>query len=285
MKPWSSTAFLAILLIAGRGVSPATSADAQSQIEAGRRVFAGTCANCHGAAGTGALGPSLVNRNMPLDVIRKTIVNGRVGTAMPQFKDELNAASLADIIAYVQWLETGGVQPQVRITAQQGMADPDTPSSRPIGVGQDMGIPARGAELFFDATRICGCRACHSFANRGGPVGPDLAGMNKTPAAVYQSIVAPKTAAAGFPAIMLDMRDGQRLLGIRSEEGGAGVVFYDVSSCPPVKRTVDKSEIRELSKIGKGGIYDHTVLRYSKQDLIDLSAYLAAADSARGADK
>jgi putative heme-binding domain-containing protein len=285
MKPWSSSASLAILLTAGCGVSfsaavqpPATSPDAHSQIDAGKRIFAETCANCHGAAGIGALGPSLVNRSLSLDLSRNTIMNGRVGSAMPQFKTDLDAASLAEVIAYVQWLETGGSQPQAPIIVQEGAADPDKPSSQPISVGEDKGIPARGAELFFDPTRICSCRACHSFANRGGPVGPDLAGMNKTPAAVHRSIVAPKTSAPGFPAISLGLRDGHRLLGIRDEESDAVVVLYDVSSCPPVKRTISKSNIRELPKVGEGGIYDHTALRYSKQDLIDLSAYLGAAN-------
>lgn len=282
MKVWyGALAILLSVLGARFSVSvnaPALSAETQAQIDAGRQVFAATCANCHGAAGNGALGPPLAHRNLPLDLIRSAILNGRIGSAMPQFKGELDPASLAAVMAYVRWLETDGSQPQTPILMRQDNEDSGAPSSQPTSIGQNTGVPARGAALFFDPTHVCSCRTCHSFRDRGGPVGPDLATMKEGPEGVYRQLVR-ASPAAGFRAILIDLRDGKSLRGISSEEGEAAVSFFDVSSCPPVKRTFARVEILKLSEISGSAIYDHRALKLSKQDLLDLSAYLGARTS------
>jgi putative heme-binding domain-containing protein len=281
VKPRSNST-RAILLLGLSAVSfatpvemPAFADDVQSQINAGKRTFVVTCANCHGATAGGALGPSLVNRRLAPEIVRNTILNGRVGSAMPQFKGDLDAASLAAVIAYVMWLESGGTQPQVPVSEQDGMGDSGAPSVTPISIGQESGVPARGAELFFDATRICSCRTCHSFKDKGGPVGPDLATLKISATELYRNLDHPvPLPAVGFRAIAVNLRDGRHLRGIQSDESAAQVAFFDVSSCPPVKRTFSRSEILDLSAISRSGVFDHRALGFSKQALLDLSAYL-----------
>ena len=255
----------------------------RAQVDAGQQLFATTCANCHGSAGKGAIGPALAKRELPEELIRNTFLNGRVGTPMPPFKDDLDTKSQAEIIAYVQWLTSDGRLPDAVISIQGGAAtSPASPSSEPTAVGRDKGIPARGAALFFDPTKLYSCRACHSYANKGGPIGPDLISVDKTTLAIYQSITRAKLKASGFPPVAIELRDGTRMIGIKSDETDAVLRLFDVSSLPPVKRSVSKSDIEKVSAIEDAGIYDHTALPFSKQDWLDLSAYLGKADASAG---
>jgi putative heme-binding domain-containing protein len=252
----------------------------RAQVEAGKQLFATACANCHGAAGKGAIGPALAERDLSQELIRNTFLNGRVGTPMPPFKDELDPKSQAEIIAYVQWLTSAGRLPDAVISIQAGAGTAlASPSSEPAAVGREKGIPAHGAALFFDPTKLYSCRTCHSYANKGGPIGPDLISVNKTTLAIYQSITRAKMKASGFPPIAIELRDGTRMIGIRSDETDDVLRLFDVSSLPPVKRSVSKSDIKKVSAIEDSGIYDHTALPFSKQDWLDLSAYLGKLDS------
>jgi putative heme-binding domain-containing protein len=257
-------------------------ADVRAQVDAGKQLFATACANCHGSAGRGAIGPALAERELSPELIRNTFLNGRVGTPMPPFKDEFDSKSQAEIIAYVQWLTSNGRLPEAVISSQAGAGtslSPASPSSEPIAVGREKGTPARGAALFFDPTKLYSCRACHSYANKGGPVGPDLINLNKSSVAIYQTITRAKVKASGFPPIAIELRDGTRMLGIKSDETEDALGLFDVSSLPPVKRSVLKSEIDKVSAIDGSGIYDHTALPFSKQDWLDLSAYLGKGDT------
>ena len=252
----------------------------RAQVDAGRQLFVTACANCHGSAGKGAIGPALAERNLSQELIRNTFLNGRVGTPMPPFKDELDPTSQAEIIAYVQWLTSDGRLPDAVISIQGGAGTSLAgPSSEPTSVGREKGTPAHGAALFFDPTNLHSCRVCHSYANKGGPIGPDLISVNKTTLAIYQSITRAKMKASGFPPIAIELRDGTRIIGIRSDETDDVLRLFDVSSLPPVKRSVSKSDIKKVSAIEDSGIYDHTALPFSKQDWLDLSAYLGKLDS------
>jgi len=271
------------LLGAGPVRAQTLSPAVRAQVDAGQQLFATTCANCHGSAGKGAIGPALAKRDLSQELIRNTFLNGRVGTPMPPFKDELDPKSQAEIIAYVQWLTSDGRLPDAVISIQGGAGTALAgPSSEPAAVGREKGIPAHGAALFFDPTKLYSCRTCHSYANKGGPIGPDLISVNKTTLAIYQSITRAKMKASGFPPIAIELRDGTRIIGIRSDETDDVLRLFDVSSLPPVKRSVSKSDIKKVSAIEDSGIYDHTALPFSKQDWLDLSAYLGKADASAG---
>jgi cytochrome c55X len=266
--------------VAPRALSQAVSAEVRAQVDAGKALFATSCANCHGASGKGAIGPPLVDRNLSVDDLRTTVLNGRVGTPMPPFKDQLDTKSLASVIAYAEWLSSGGHLPgePISIPVDSG-ASSSHPSSQPVAVGMERGIPAHGASLFFDPTLMYGCRVCHSYRDKGGPVGPDLAKSPKTPEEIFKSISRARVAAADYPAVTIRERDGATLVGIQSAETSDAFVVFDLSSLPPVKRTVQKSQVAEAEPVVNSGIYDHTALPFTKQDLLDLSAYLGRADT------
>ena len=256
-----------------------SSAEVRAQVDAGKTLFATTCANCHGAGGKGAIGPALVDRNLSFAVLSATILNGRIGTPMPPFKDGLDSKSLAAVMAYVQSITTGGTLPtEVVADPTEGGPSPSRPASQPEAVGKEAGFPARGAALFFDPTQMQACRACHSFADKGGPIGPDLALKPKTPEQIYQSISRANVLSADYPAIALRVNGSPDLVGIKVEETSSDYVVFDVSAIPPIRRTVLISQVIQVNAVTSSGIFDHTQLPFSKQDRLDLAAYLGKSE-------
>jgi putative heme-binding domain-containing protein len=288
----SYAAFAGLLILSLARISAAmpiqendASAAVRAQVEAGKQLFATSCANCHGSGGTGAIGPGLADRGLAEQLIRTTFLNGRFGTPMPSFKDDLDAKSQAQIIAYVIWITSAGRLPTDVVSSEPSAgssASATEPSTQPIAVGAGHGIPAHGGALFFDPAQVRSCRTCHSYANKGGPVGPDLNNSDRTPLEIYERITRPNVASPSFPAVAVELRDGGRFVGVKSEESDATIRIYDVSSTPPVKRTILKSEIARISAVSGAGIYDHTALPYSKQDRLDLAAYLGQKGGATG---
>jgi mono/diheme cytochrome c family protein len=257
--------------------------DARSQVEAGRQLFETTCVTCHGSKGVGATGPSLAHRDLTLDVIRNAVVNGRPGTPMPSFKDVFDPKSQAQFMAYVLWLASDGRLPITVIASEPAPAAAQAAAaqaaSTPVEIGKDQGVPESGARIFFDATRVHGCRDCHSYDKKGGPVGPDLRSLDMTPLAVFRSISQSSPVPAEYPAVMLTMRNGIRLTGIGAEESPETLRLFDVSSDPPVLRTILKADVSNRSAITDVGIFDHETLGYSKPELLNLSAFLGKTSS------
>jgi len=253
--------------------APAEPSDeVRAQVAEGKQLFVTSCASCHGATGGGAIAPAIAGRNVSLDVIRSTIANGRTGTPMPPFKDAFDAKSLAALAAFALSLSSNGKEPTALVPVEASANKAD--ASKPVAVGNEQGVPARGAALFFDPTRIGSCRACHSFNNKGGFVGPDLSTLGRTGVQVLESLTHPMQASAAFPAAKFKFTDGTELFGVKGEGSSNTAVIYDITSLPPVKRSVPKSEIQQSTDITGAGIYDHTALKLSRQDVLDLSAYL-----------
>jgi len=91
----------------------ATSAAAQTA-EAGRQVFAGRCATCHGTAGGGGeLGPSILAR-VPLrsdQELEAVIRDGLTAAGMPAFPT-LSSAETADLVTFLRTLRPATAGPR-----------------------------------------------------------------------------------------------------------------------------------------------------------------------------
>ena len=79
--------------------------DLKSAMERGEKVYTSTCAVCHQPTGTGMppVFPALKGSQIatgPLEAHIDRVLNGKVGTAMMAFKDQLNDQDLADVITY-----------------------------------------------------------------------------------------------------------------------------------------------------------------------------------------
>jgi mono/diheme cytochrome c family protein len=64
-------------------------------------VFASNCAGCHGADGTGGVGPDLTTLAAAADeaTVVKQVTNG--GQIMPSFSGTLSSQQIQDVAAYV----------------------------------------------------------------------------------------------------------------------------------------------------------------------------------------
>jgi len=257
-------------LMLGAGLTVAASAFAAppavdaGAVAAGGNLFTISCSSsyCHGSGGVGARGPSLQNRDFPLDYVRTTILQGRPGTPMPSFKGTFRPDEIAALVAFVQSLSPGGA------AASEEAA--------PIAAAGPLSQQATlGSDIFFDASRHGYCAGCHSFRGEGGPVGPDLALVSSESAAdIFHSIAASLPDEKRFPAIKVTLRGGTTYTGVKRDERPDTVRLYDLSSVPPVLRSFAKVDIAKLEPLAGKPAYRHDLSAYTDADLAALVDYL-----------
>jgi putative heme-binding domain-containing protein len=212
-------------------IAPAAhSAPSAAEVAQGGNLFLITCSSsfCHGEGAVGARGPALKNRNLPPDFIRNTVLNGRSGTAMPAFKGSLSQPELEMIVGYVMSLSPNNH------AEDTGPMTPAPVQAPPLSAKAEA-----GKAIFFDLTKAGGCALCHSYNGYGGPVGPDLNGIAKrTPRDIYQAIVKPTVPNADYTMVSVATADGMSVTGLLKGKTDASVQIYDLSSAPPVLRSL-----------------------------------------------
>ncbi len=152
-------------LAQGQPVTPPHAAHPKATpetIAAGKDIFAGTCANCHGIDGSGTNGPNIrgVGAMMGPEGVYARIRGGIIGTGMPAFTS-LDDATVWKIVDYVMSL---------------GHED----------AGVATGDPAKGKEIY-DANK---CGSCHATSAGGGNLGPDLShiGVQRSVVSLTQTL-------------------------------------------------------------------------------------------------
>lgn len=102
-----AAAFFVVMLFAYRPSSSSyVPPTGNPVLDAGRRVFAGNCARCHGTAGEGGIGPQLAGRvrvhfATPEDEIA-VVRDGR--GSMPSFAGALSDEEIRDVVEYTRSL-------------------------------------------------------------------------------------------------------------------------------------------------------------------------------------
>ena len=82
-----------------------TKAASSQLVASGRTLYSSlACVGCHGANAQGNIGPSLHHLGDPDAKIARNIANGYPGQ-MPAYKDQLSAAQIQTLVAYLQSLE------------------------------------------------------------------------------------------------------------------------------------------------------------------------------------
>ena len=85
--------------------APATKVASSQLVASGRTLYSSlACVGCHGANAQGNLGPSLHHLGDPDAKVARNIANGYPGQ-MPAYKDQLSAAQIQTLVAYLQSLE------------------------------------------------------------------------------------------------------------------------------------------------------------------------------------
>jgi putative membrane-bound dehydrogenase-like protein len=102
-----------------------------------------------------------------------------------------------------------------------------------------------GRELFFDI-EVTLCALCHQHNGEGGRIGPDLSGAGSRFSRVYliESILEPSRAfAPSFESQVVQLADGQSLLGVKVEEDAKSILFGDAAG---QHHRVLKSDIQSM---------------------------------------
>jgi putative heme-binding domain-containing protein len=282
---------------------------AQSQIEAGRRVYLGSCGMtyCHAAGGIGGGGPKLRDREFSAEYLTHLITEGIPGTSMPAFKESLSKQQIAQCVAFILSLspKKGSAKPksdsQTQPQASQPQAqtiDPQpngaapktetapTPTPEPVKSNVTIndsfdirGDIEAGRSLFFDSGETRNCRVCHTTQNRGGRIGPDLTEIvSKPPREILQGIVAPHAAIdEKYATITITTRAGEKFTGVKRDEDDAMIRLYDTSTLPPVSRAFLKSEVTKTERLNTSAMPADYASKYSFKQMLDLVSFLKSS--------
>ena len=278
---------------------PAVSAqDPSANIEAGRRIFTGSCSMgyCHGLGGVGGGGPKLAGRKFSLRYLTQVISEGVPETTMPGFKSSLSKEQLGNLILYVQSLASStatesnqpAVQEHLPTSGTRTLTPTETAAApKPITVSAEdrelMGDAAAGRSLFFDPVQTDSCRVCHSIGGRGGKIGPDLGEVAANPAKdILQSIAEPNARVdSKYATLAITLKDGSKVTGIKRDEDATTIRLYDTSSLPPISRSFLKAEIAKTEMLKTSAMPADYATKLSRKQLLDLVGFLKTGESAK----
>ncbi len=112
-RSWGGVALLVLA-----GIVPLNVAlSGQANPEAGKKIYAASCQNCHGATGKGDSEMGAYLSPPPADLtakptqaktdaqLRKVILEGRTGTAMTGYAASFSGAQVDDLLAYIRSLQ------------------------------------------------------------------------------------------------------------------------------------------------------------------------------------
>ncbi len=226
-------------------------------LKQGEAVFSKSCATgyCHGARGTNGGAPRLAGRGFDQAFIANTVQRGIPSTAMPAFGATLSRADLTAVVAYVASLN-GVTNPVITVSGA-----PPGPS-----IARLTGDAARGRNLFSDSVRSFGrCSTCHEIGGIGIPVATPIGKVPADTAALK---------ALSTPQVSTVTLGGESMPALIVSKKANTVVFYDLTSAPPVLRTESPSSVQT----GEGSTWRHSSVigSYNEAELSAILSYLRA---------
>ncbi len=230
--------------------------DPQS-IAAGAKLYATSCAGCHGPDGSGGRGPNLVRRSLwhPLsdEAIFAAIQKGVPGTDMPPTR--LSDEETWNLVAFLH-----------------SMIGPASENKVP-------GDPAAGERIFW--SQSTGCSNCHSIAGRGGRLGPDLTNIGGRPLGLIKDAVLKRSrdlSLAGSEGVTVKLKNGQALEGVARNRSNYSLQLVDKSGN---LHLLSMSDVSELTVSERSIMPNDYSKRLSRKELDDLLSYLARQTSRR----
>ena len=219
-------------------------------IASGGKLYAGSCAGCHGPRGDGGRGPNLRNRGswhaLDEDDLFQTIQKGIPGTDMPGTK--LPEEQIWQLAAFVRALGAPAIE------------------SSPAG------NVAAGEALFWGQA---GCGGCHRVRGRGGMLGPDLSnvGASRPVDQIREAILDPD--ADGFRAyrgvVAIDS-NGKKFEGVARDVTNYSVAIQDKGGSVHL---LQMSDVRELKMSDHSPMPRDYGKRFTREQINDLIAYLS----------
>lgn len=134
------------------------------------------------------------------------------------------------------------------------------------------GEAARGREVFLNAEKSL-CLKCHRLGDQGARVGPELTGAGSRFSRIYlvESILQPsRTIAPEFEYLMVELKDGPPLLGVKTSETRETVVFGDLQGLHEIpKANIAKQQPLPVSLMPEG-----LEKNLTEKEFVDLVAFL-----------
>ncbi len=234
------------------------------QIAEGKELFQGSCGECHGVDGSGAVGPNLhgVAQKRGDQDLFSVIRNGIPGTGMAPVMS-LNDHRAWEVIAYLRTL--GPSKDEMAVT----------------------GDPAKGHQLYNEN----GCATCHSIGGQGGTVGPDLSQIGNMRAPKYlldllrdpgahppaDTALPERGQFTGYMVTQVITKSGQEVTGIRVNEDTFTIQLRDVAGH---YYSFNKADLKSLKEEpGKSVMPSFANLPPGQLD--DLVAYLSGLKGAQ----
>jgi putative heme-binding domain-containing protein len=238
-------------------------------IQQGKQLFEGLCADCHGFEGTGGRGPNLnrptLTRAQDDDALRAIIRDGLPDRGMPRVRRTTDNEQ-RQLMAYVRSLGRAG-------------------SNRSGGAGGDA---QKGSSVY----QRSGCSSCHVIKGEGGTVGPELTtiGVQRGPDYLRQALLDPGAAlphgTLALPPRNLDeflpvrvvTREGKEIRGARVNEDTFTIQLRDSNN---ELHSFRKADLRQLEKEFGKSVMPSFKDRLSGSDVTDLVAYLSSLGGAK----
>ncbi len=245
------------------GITLAHTAQAQPDLDAGRKLFQTHCSVCHGPQGDGGKGTNLAQPRLPRatddQTLARIITFGIPGTEMPLTR--MTPQQLANVIAYVRSLGAVPAEPL-------------------------HGNAQRGEQVYRGKGN---CAQCHALHGHGGTLGPELTdiGLRRSPRYLRESLTDPEAAIPdsftsykkvtllpdNFLQVRIVTADGRHLTGARVNEDAFSIQIRDAAGRI---ESFLKEELHELHKDwGKSPMPSYREV-LSAAELEDVVAYLAS---------
>lgn len=243
-------------------VNPLTSN--HDAIQAGQVLYARTCAVCHGSAGQGGRGPSLVSgvfhHGSADGEVFWSIRAGIQGSQMPSFP-KLSNDQIWQIIVYLR--DLSGVA-----GSQASAVEEKVPGDAAAG---KIIVEGKGR-----------CLLCHSVNGTGKAVGPDLSNAAAIRAARLKTkILNPNFTPAGGPAgpgsllgpatVFVLTRDGHQYRGALKNSDSFEIALVDMSG---TYHSFDRSQVREVRVENASLMPSDYAKRLSADEIQNVVAYL-----------
>jgi len=221
-------------------------------IAAGAKLYATSCAGCHGPDGSGGRGPNLVQRTLwhPLsdEAIFNVVRKGVPGTDMPPL--DLSDEDTWKLVAFLH-----------------AMTGPAAETPAP-------GDPEAGRELFWG--NEAGCSGCHSILGEGGHTAPDLTnvGGSRPLAVIKEAITNPSKDLfwLGKEAVVVTLKSGQIVKGVARNRNNYSLQVVDTSGD---LHLIPMLDVAALTISGSSPMPGDYAQRLSGQELENLLAYLS----------
>jgi PQQ-dependent dehydrogenase (methanol/ethanol family) len=228
------------------------------QVIEGKKIFAQSCAGCHGADTYGTdRAPGLSGnrrvRARTVDQLRNLVAHGVPASGMPAFN--FPASQLDAVALFVHSLNAAA-------------------SETPVP-----GNPETGKQIFFGSSEKCA--SCHMVNGRGSDTGPDLStvGREMTVEEIEAVLLHPEAhITPGYELVTVSLKDGSKVEGFARGESNFDLQLQDSKG---QLRLLHSDEIASVHK-REGSLMP--AWKGSSGELQDLTAYLCGLTGVAAAD-